>query len=507
MMLHDFGPATGSKREGDKPHVPFDWRAKFGLFLSGFALLFLVPVVRAEEEEVSTPEAAAGEKPPEEEKVAAAPETDAQKQLKWAIDGYLYEDLRYRNAGGENDLDSYTHVFLDATRRAGRPYHFRFNGRLNIDLAGDQKPNDLLRDFWDSYNGDAQFRLYEAYGDVPHKSVLLRIGRQFLDEGNYFHVDGVRVDVDLSEKWKGVDLTVIGGIPVRLSGTSTDENWMIGAVLRARINKKTRLRLSYYHVSESFPGINSPVVDPPNQPVSIPAGRLDDDLFGFSAWHNFQRTLRFFGRFTLLNGAANELQLRLRWFTEDGRWTVVADWYQLFERLNNVTNDLTPYVPMMGSYMPFWRLGARVTYRPAEVWVIQGGLGWRQLENTSNEGTFNHSYVNYFVTATRLDAWKPGLDVTATLNGYDTSEPQGFLALTTTVDYRINTKVKVSGGIDYSLYKYIWFSNSERENVWTYFVRARWELKERVTLTGLVSVDDDRVATWTTVSVRVTWRF
>jgi hypothetical protein len=506
MMLHDFGPATGSKREGDKTHVPFDWRAKFGLFLSGFALLFLVPVARAEEE-VSTPEAAAGEKPPEEEKVAAAPETDAQKQLKWAIDGYLYEDLRYRNAGGENDLDSYTHVFLDATRRAGRPYHFRFNGRLNIDLAGDQKPNDLLRDFWDSYNGDAQFRLYEAYGDVPHKSVLLRIGRQFLDEGNYFHVDGVRVDVDLREKWKGVDLTVIGGVPVRLSGTSTDANWMIGAVLRARINKKTRLRLSYYHVSESFPGINSPVVDPPNQPVSIPAGRVDDDLFGFSAWHNFQRTLRVFGRFTLLNGAANELQLRLRWFTEDGRWTVVADWYQLFERLNNVTNDLTPYVPMMGSYMPFWRLGARVTYRPAEVWVIQGGLGWRQLENSSNEGTFNHSYVNYFVTATRLDAWKPGLDVTATLNGYDSSESQDFLALTTTVDYRINTKVKVSGGIDYSLYKYIWFSNSERENVWTYFVRARWELKERVTLTGMVSVDDDRVATWTTVSVRVTWRF
>jgi hypothetical protein len=26
-------------------------------------------------------------------------------------------------------------------------------------------------------------------------------------------------------------------------------------------------------------------------------------------------------------------------------------------------------------------------------------------------------------------------------------------------------------------------------------------------LTGLVSVDDDRIATWTTVSIRVTWRF
>ncbi|MHC4731295.1 MAG: hypothetical protein ACYS6Z_12010 [Planctomycetota bacterium] len=464
-------------------------------------------MARAEEEEVSTPEAVAGEKPPPEESSEPAGEAEAKQQLKWAIEGYIYEDLRYRHAGGEDDLDSYTHVYLDATRRVGRPYHFRFNGRLNADLAGSQAPNDLLRDFWDSYNGDVQFRLYEAYGDVPHKTLLFRIGRQFLDEGNYFHVDGLRVDIDLSQKWKGVDVTVIGGVPVRLSGTSTDANWMIGAVLRARINKKTRLRLSYYHVSESFPGINSPVIDPINQPVSIPAGRLDDDLFGLTVWHNFQRTLRFFGRFTVLNGDANELQLRLRWFTEDGRWTVVADWFQLFERLNNVTNDLTPYVPMMGSYFPFWRLGARVTYRPDEVWVVQGGIGWRQLENSSNEGTFNHSYVNYYVTATRLDAWKPGLDVTVTLNGYDSSEPQDFLALTTNVDYRVNPKVKVSGGIDYSLYKYIWFSNSEREDVWTYFVRVRWEVREKVTLDGVVSVDDDRFATWTTVSARVTWRF
>jgi hypothetical protein len=475
--------------------------------LAVLALAVLVPVARAEEEEVSTPEAVAGEKPPPEESSEPAGEAEAKQQLKWAIEGYIYEDLRYRHAGGEDDLDSYTHVYLDATRRVGRPYHFRFNGRLNADLAGSQAPNDLLRDFWDSYNGDVQFRLYEAYGDVPHKTLLFRIGRQFLDEGNYFHVDGLRVDIDLSQKWKGVDVTVIGGVPVRLSGTSTDANWMIGAVLRARINKKTRLRLSYYHVSESFPGINSPVIDPINQPVSIPAGRLDDDLFGLTVWHNFQRTLRFFGRFTVLNGDANELQLRLRWFTEDGRWTVVADWFQLFERLNNVTNDLTPYVPMMGSYFPFWRLGARVTYRPDEVWVVQGGIGWRQLENSSNEGTFNHSYVNYYVTATRLDAWKPGLDVTVTLNGYDSSEPQDFLALTTNVDYRVNPKVKVSGGIDYSLYKYIWFSNSEREDVWTYFVRVRWEVREKVTLDGVVSVDDDRFATWTTVSARVTWRF
>ena len=67
--------------------------------------------------------------------------------------------------------------------------------------------------------------------------------------------------------------------------------------------------------------------------------------------------------------------------------------------------------------------------------------------------------------------------------------------------------MRLTGGIDYSLYKYVWFNNSERENVWTYFIRARWEVKEKVYLTGLVSIDDDRNAIWTTLAVRLTWRF
>ena len=490
------------------------------LFLTAFfgLVLFGEPAF-GEEEDPPTPEAVTGTKaaPSDEPDPSPNPpanvedEEEAEKErkqaLKWALEAYISEDLRYRNAGGEDDLHSYTQIYADATHRGERAYHVRFNGRLILNLIENQNPASTLRDYWDGFDHQIQFRLYEAYGDVPFKSALVRVGRQFLDEGNYFHVDGVRVDVDLSEMMKGLDLTVIGGVPVRLSGTSRDSNWMIGVVARARVSKDTRLRLSYYHVSESFPGINSPVVDPINQPVTIPAGDIDDDLVGLSAWHNFMRTLRVYGRFTVLNGDANELHLRLRWFTEDGKWNVVAEWYQLFERLHNVTNDLSPYAPMLGSYQPFWRIGLRGTYRPSPLWVLAVGLSRRQVENTSNEGVFNHTYTHYSVSATRVDAWKPGLDVSVTVNGYVTSDSREFLATTTTLVYRINPEVRVTGGIDYSLYKYLWFNNSEHENVWTYFVRVRWEARKKVTVSGMVSVDDGRNYTWTTLAVRLTWRF
>ena len=108
-------------------------------------------------------------------------------------------------------------------------------------------------------------------------------------------------------------------------------------------------------------GINDPIIDPINQPFSIPEQQLEDDLLGFSLWHHFRPDTRFFGRFTLLNGDPNELHFRLRYFTVDNLWTLVVEWYQLFERLTNVVNDLTPYVPLLGSYEPFYRISARVT--------------------------------------------------------------------------------------------------------------------------------------------------
>lgn len=443
--------------------------------------------------EEAGPEAAAG-KPAEEPAQAkpAAAKADAEKALKWEVDTYVNGSLRSRFVDSDSDVDLYVDVAVDLVRRGDHPISARLNGRLHADLGGDQAPDDLLYDYWDTYDSALQGRLYELFAkferlfDAP---LAVTAGRQFVDEGTYLHFDGGRLDIDLDKSVKGLSGYLLGGVPVRFGDGSRSGDWLAGLVAHWRIDNRTRLRLEYYHVSDDT-GDDT----------------IDDDLIGLSAWHRLQKTIQLFGRFNLLDGDANELQLRGKWDSEDGLWTVVVDAYFLFERLFEVTNDLTPYVPMLGSYEPFWRLGANATRRIGEEWVLQGGLNVRRLIDQNDEGTFNHNFVHYFANVSRLDLLDRKLDVTASLIGYSSSEDD-TLAIGCHLDYRLTGEITLSGGIDYSLFKYDFFANDEHEDVWSYSIRARWKATKKVTARIDLVVDDDDFDTWTTVVIGATVRF
>jgi len=90
--------------------------------------------------------------------------------------------------------------------------------------------------------------------------------------------------------------------------------------------------------------------------------------------------------------------------------------------------------------------------------------------------------------------------------GFDSSRNE-TAAVSGHAAYRLNAKVDLSGGVDYSYFKYDFFLNTEREDVWTYWVKARWKLARKTTLDGEVSIDNDRFDTYTTVLLRVTVRW
>jgi hypothetical protein len=488
-------------------------------------------VERAVEQEPPTPPADEPEVPAQAPDAPPAVEADApapvpepppppptvdeaanRKALKWEIEGYLSEELDYENASGEasdDDVDSRTNLLFDAMR-GEKGWHVRFNGLLHWDMAGDSAPDDPLRDFWDQFSNAAQGRIYEAYVDTPRFSndaLLVRLGRQYLEEEIFLQFDGGRVDVDLGKTAEGLNLSLVGGVPVYFPDESRDGDWILGLVARGKFGKKTRGRVSYYHVSQNFEGINDPVTDPPSQAFVVPAGQVDDDLLAFSLWHEFMENLRFYGMFDLLEWDANELQLQLRWFSHDTRWNVIAAYNQLFERLVNVANEISPYVPLLGSYEPFLLASLRATYRPDDRWVFQGGLAYRALEDDTDEGTFNHEYWQYQAGATRLGVVAERLDVTVTLNGYTSDAGPDVVALTGGVDYRVNTRVSLGAGIDYAYYKYIVQQGSEQDNVWTYYVNVEWEIRPKMELDAGIAVDVDDLFTYTTLTVRFTVRF
>jgi hypothetical protein len=464
--------------------------------LALLTLIVLAAPVAAEDEGGGAVDAVAGngDKSASENGTQPAAQKDDTSGLKWAVEGYLGHEWRYRNAGGSDDLDIYTHVYSDVTFNGERVWKARVNGRLVADIVGDQDAADPLRDIWDGFEHDVQFRLYEAYVETDQLTDMLglRGGRQFVDEGVYLHFDGARLDLDLNKTLQDFTASVFGGVPVKFGEPNREDSWLVGVVLRGKVAERTRIRGEYYHVSEFFEGITPQ--------------HLDDDLFGISVWHRFQDTLRAYMRFSLLNGDANELQGRLRWFTKDGMWAVVLDGYFLFERLINVTNDLTPFTPMLGSFEPFYRLSGRVTRRIDDTWILQGGLSFRGLED-SNEDTFNHEYTHFYLAITRLGLLEEGrLDVTVTANGY-TSTGNDVVNVSGHVDFRFSEDITLSGGIDYALYKYDFFLDTEHEDVWTYSARIRWQVREKIRVTGQFSVDDDRFYTYYTLLMKVTVRF
>jgi hypothetical protein len=434
----------------------------------------------------------------------------AEEGLEWEVEGYVRSELRLRTAEGESDLDLTADLFLDAARGGTRPMEARFNGRAHLDIAGDSGPGELLYDVWDSFQHALQARFYEGWfeaGNLFDAALAVRAGRQFTEEeSTYLQFDGVRADLGLEKQVHGLQITVLGGVPVRFGETDRSGNWLAGLIARWRPQKATRLHLEYYHVSEEVEGFNDPVTDPDEQPETLPAGRLDDDLVALNVWHKAMERLSLFGRFSLLNGDANELRLNARWTSADTLWTVFGEFEELFQRLFDVTNDLTPFVPMLGSLEPYVRFTARASRRIGEEWIIDFGGSWRALLDDADESEFNHDYLNGLLSATRLGLVEGKLDLTLVVNGYSTSGDD-VLAVGGSGDFKLTGTVTLSGGIDYQLYKYDWLTDDEREDVWTYWARVRWKWKKNWTVGGGASVDVDRYNTYFTLYVNLTVRF
>ena len=450
-------------------------------------------------------------RPGDETPIHAVSDEDAEDQRAWDIDGYLTSRLIYENAADENVFRLFVDLNTDIHYRGKVPFTIRINGRAAWTISDQPKPEDLLYGIWDTFNGSLQGVLYEAFIAFPKvindKSRLI-LGRQFIEEGVYLQFDGGRFDLSLNDIAPDLMISVYGGAGVEWGMPNDDEDhWLVGVLAKGSIPKwKTRWRAQYLFVNQHFDGINDPAIGPLVDPVSLPETTLEDHLVGVTIWQPFGDATRFFGRFTLLNGDANELQLRLRWHTKDGQWVVMADWYQLFQRLFNVTNDLTPYVPMLGSFDPFFRATVKATWRPKQYLVFELGGSWRVLENSEDENTFNHEWFNYYVTFSWLDLVDERMDLTLTASGYDTSGNTQHV-ITSNLDFRLKKNLLLSVGLDYALYKYIWFDNSEREDVWTYRGELRWDPKPSLRAVFGVYVDDDRVTTWTYLVAKLVWKF
>jgi hypothetical protein len=184
----------------------------------------------------------------------------------------------------------------------------------------------------------------------------------------------------------------------------------------------------------------------------------------------------------------------------------VLEYFRMYERLHSVTNDLSPATPTLGVYEPYTRFGGRIDCRPSDEWLLQVGYSHRILDDEDDEGTFNHEYDHAYGSVTALGLLDPRLDLTLTANGYESSLNEQ-IAVGGHADFRISDTVTLAGGIDHALYKYDWFQDTEREDVWTYSLSGLWRYSERLEFRARLTVDEDRFHEFTTFRVSATVRF
>jgi len=137
---------------------------------------------------------------------------------------------------------------------------------------------------------------------------------------------------------------------------------------------------------------------------------------------------------------------------------------------------------------------------------LYGGLASRRVDDAGDIGRYNRDWDRYYLTAampellpmnTTLsvtgEVWdSPGNDVETW--GLDLTSPLG-------------KETNLSLGSYYSLYKYYFDIDTEREDVRTYYAEVRDSLSDSTNLSVRYELEDEEIDTFHYLRIGVSWRF
>jgi hypothetical protein len=124
---------------------------------------------------------------------------------------------------------------------------------------------------------------------------------------------------------------------------------------------------------------------------------------------------------------------------------------------------------------PYWQAGVMVYKGLGDNFAVEGGLEGRKLKDEKEEGNFNHAFNRYYGTLIVRDLGLEGLEMSATGSVFDSdTRDEDIHSYSGDVTYRADRSFKISGGVDYSLYRYDYYLNSELEDYYTYYFKMRY---------------------------------
>ena len=464
---------------------------RIGLLLGGLSVFGVS--TRAAEPPAGTATTESSDKPEtaeEPKNAASTPPGTAPKaphmKPRWSL--RLRGEYDYRAQGSDRDSDLYAYLYGSARDLYDGRLDFYLSARLHSDL--DKPGTTSLSDdpFWslDDSDGVTEQRLLQFYGDLHDRAgrLTLRAGRQYVEIADYLQLDGGQFGV--SEEGRFGGRAYVGQPVSYYSSVSGDLAGGLSFVGRPWEGNRLRLTFArYYDEGED----------------------ASDQNYFLDVQQSLSEETRTRGQFSVLNEEFRMGRLDLYHFADDGK-TDLALGGSYWGEFDARTRAYSPLYRVLGEQQPYSFFYARLTQQINPVLLVSPGVSLRFADSGENDFN-NRDYQNYDLTFT----YEPvrALSASLALQYWSVENDDSFLGVTFEARYKHRRLWEISGGSAFAQYTYDTYSDisysvnggqtvftengtviEESPYVYTYFLRAKWNITRRLALRLQFEVEDDR---------------
>ncbi len=378
---------------------------------------------------------------------------------------------QYRSLGGDIDSDIYEYWNLRGRNFLSGRLDVYFSGRLNKDLDGTSQsflsdPFVSSEDLDESWQ-DQIYQLYANWKD-PQRRFRLKLGRQYVEDVGWLHIDGGFLRLYEKETISG---SIFLGKPVSYY-SSTSDDWTAGYSINVLPWHGNKTRLSYVRYQDDQASRN-------------------DDLATLDTWQRFGEQTRAHGRLSFLDDQFQMAGIDVFYIAPDGSYDV----YMRLNRwgdLGNKSREYDPLTGILGNREQFTLLSVRSSFIIKPWLSISPGISSRIVDE-SDQDNRNRHFENYDCTfnVTPHDNW----DASVSVNYWDVENSDHFFGLTGEIDYHKSKDWEVTVGTSYMAYEYHFdITNYARElspDAYTLYTNAKIKITESITLKAELELEDN----------------
>jgi hypothetical protein len=413
------------------------------------------------------------------------------------LNGDISQKYRFRTTGSASDQDLYGYLNLDGRvpgegedgRRLYSSLNFNLQASYNLDIDSFQQGGIAdatffpLFDITDTYPDRLTGWLYSAYVEAADLGPLetTRVGRQEIHREYGVLFDGAHVR---TKRWNTLSFDVFGGIPAHLYESPRGDAFA-GASIESEITADLVLGADYFYISdEGDDGLPD----------------TDDNVYlGRALWRP-SAEWRLDGSFSWVDTRDRLQQVTASYASLDWGLTGLLR----IARQNGVVDfqasEISPYIPIEGSYAPYYQFTLDLHQPIGEKFGVGGGFNIRQLEHSSDEGLYNHSFRNFYLDAVAAELWK-GSRISVRGDFWNTVGGDDIESVGIELEQKMFDFLRVRLGTNYALYRIDLFTGLEKERDRIYYVKLRWLLGQGLDLDTDYQYEQDSTTHYNTLIV------